>query len=334
MISHFIISAQSIDFTYDSNGQTQTKQISGFQPSLEAYELQLTGCDQNTGSIDLILIDGTGPFDILWSDGQTGNKATDLAEGTYQVSITDSKGCLFDTSFIVPLVPLFTYNAIVTEACPGASNGSIEIIDFSNPTTPDYEWSTGGSGSVLFNIGPGEYMVTITDENGCSRDSTFLLNDVQPYQVLEDFTDNSDGTFDISLNITGATPPYLVSWDHGETGPLLTNTENGMYNYSIIDSNGCEYEGIISESLDISKNNEIHIFPNPTEGILHIQINEQSLRGADIIITNPMGRVVFSDKLIKDAHSKTIDLNLPAGFYTLSFNKSTTSYHYKIQLLN
>lgn len=41
---------------------------------------------------------GTAPYNIVWSSGQTGAQANDLAEGRYGVSVTDAKQCFKESS--------------------------------------------------------------------------------------------------------------------------------------------------------------------------------------------------------------------------------------------
>ena len=41
---------------------------------------------------------GTAPYNIVWSNGQTGAQANDLAEGRYGVSVTDAKQCFKESS--------------------------------------------------------------------------------------------------------------------------------------------------------------------------------------------------------------------------------------------
>ena len=50
-------------------------------------------CVINTGKFAVTGLTGNGPFTIQWSDGQTGQLATGLTQGTYSVTVTDNNGC-------------------------------------------------------------------------------------------------------------------------------------------------------------------------------------------------------------------------------------------------
>ncbi len=57
-------------------------------------------CDEG-GEAMLCITGGKGPFTILWSDGQTGVTAVDLAPGVYTFTLIDAAGCRFDGSTII-----------------------------------------------------------------------------------------------------------------------------------------------------------------------------------------------------------------------------------------
>jgi hypothetical protein len=51
------------------------------------------------GTAEIILDGGTGPFTILWDNGDTGNMTEDLTPGTHTVMVTDGLGCEQEFSF-------------------------------------------------------------------------------------------------------------------------------------------------------------------------------------------------------------------------------------------
>ena len=53
------------------------------------------------GSASVLGAGGNGVYSYLWSDGQTTSTASNLTAGTYNVTITDQKGCFKDTSVTV-----------------------------------------------------------------------------------------------------------------------------------------------------------------------------------------------------------------------------------------
>ncbi|MCC7466220.1 MAG: T9SS type A sorting domain-containing protein [Saprospiraceae bacterium] len=55
-----------------------------------------------TGSIDLTITQGWGPFVYEWSNGETGQDLTGLQNGLYSVVIFDANGCVHEREFEVP----------------------------------------------------------------------------------------------------------------------------------------------------------------------------------------------------------------------------------------
>ena len=90
----------------DSNGlwsQTLSKRISVF-PSILISDIEITNetGNQANGSIDITVAGGTPPYIYSWSNGATVEDPADLPADNYQVTITDSNGCVFTfTEFVV-----------------------------------------------------------------------------------------------------------------------------------------------------------------------------------------------------------------------------------------
>ena len=101
---------------------------------------------------------------------------SNLAQGTYTVTMSDASGCTAETLVTLSDPPELIAEAIVSSdhngtqvSCPGAIDGEITATGSGGIGIHTYEWSTGDNGSVLSNVGAGDYSVTITDEFGCEE---------------------------------------------------------------------------------------------------------------------------------------------------------------------
>ena len=90
----------------------------------------------------------------------------------------------------------------------------------------------------------GVYSYYVIDDLGCIYDRNITVNQPSPLSVVEQVNhvtcfgqDNGSG----SLIITGGTSPYIVDW----FGYYTLNMQAGTYNFTIIDSNNCQYSEIV-----------------------------------------------------------------------------------------
>ena len=65
------------------------------------YEEVVSCYGFSDGKIRVTIDGGQAPFVYLWNTGVTSDTLTNLAEGTYYVTVTDSLNCTGDTSIIV-----------------------------------------------------------------------------------------------------------------------------------------------------------------------------------------------------------------------------------------
>lgn len=158
----------------------------------------------NNGSVQLNVSGGVIPLTYhLSNPSQTNGTGLfdSLKKGSYQINVTDSKGCTKDTSVTLVEPPLL---AIVSSAtpndCEGADDGGSVSTLVEGGTSPySYTWNTGQTTSQLNHIANGAYWVTVTDGNGCQDSSLAIVNYdncCKPF-IPDAFTPNKDGRNDI-----------------------------------------------------------------------------------------------------------------------------------------
>jgi hypothetical protein len=106
----------------DAQGCTISGQATITQPSILAVNITAIGPSCPTagnaplngdGSINLTVSGGTGPYTFLWNDNTTTEDRTNLAQGTYSVTVTDARGCQLQRN--ISLTP--------QSGLPGTPNG-------------------------------------------------------------------------------------------------------------------------------------------------------------------------------------------------------------------
>ncbi len=147
-----------------------------FSPlNISGNTTQLECNDPASGTIDLSVSGGTGPYDYLWSNGSREASIDSLGSGYYEVTVTDQKGCQKSRLFSIrPLSTMSLSANISTISCEGG-DGSIALTVDGGTSPYRYEWSNGGSGSMISELSAGDYQVDVIDANECLVSETFTL---------------------------------------------------------------------------------------------------------------------------------------------------------------
>ena len=239
----------------DSNNCYESLSVVVDQPNAP-LEIQLVENDVNCfggsdGSVDANISGGTSPYTYTWSSGQVTEDISNLSFGTYQLTVTDNKGCSNDKAVSVnqPLEALSVESTKQDILCFGASHGVIDLTTLGGTPPYTYQWSNGETSEDLDELTAGLYTVLVTDNNGCTFNSGAAIE--QPdaeLQISETITHVSCNGFsdaEISLQISGGTMPYSYQW--GDTiyqlndySELLSGLIAGNYVFTIFDNNGCQ----------------------------------------------------------------------------------------------
>lgn len=215
-----------------------------------------------------------GRYFFQWPN-QAGDTATtstisNLAEGNYTVTITDSKQCVKVFSFpIEPFKILEIDTSITNVSCFGLSNG--QIIATGNttgaqPQTPYiFTWSGSTVGtqvdgppnqpttnSTYSNLAAGTYIVTMQDQDplGCRVSDTIVVTQPLALSVtqgrIQNETCNPGNDGAASIVVSGGVKPYSYEWRldttllTAQTDSLGTGLNSGRYFITVIDSNQCD----------------------------------------------------------------------------------------------
>jgi len=169
-----------------------------------------------------------------------------------EITVIDPGGCdttyFIDMEFYDETVPIISGPS---DLCPNQT-AMLTLDD----TYLGYTWSTGSTGAATSVDAPGNYMVTVLDQNICTAVASFDIGS----QGLDDpiFVPEVP-EFCTGTNIEIALDDIYVSyeWSNGSTNPTITVSEVDEYSVTVTDVNGCSATSSVtvqevSKGLDIN----------------------------------------------------------------------------------
>ena len=211
---------------------------------------------------------GTAPFSYLWNDvqQQTTQTAVNLAQGSYDVTVTDVLGCYAVETIQVSLSNALSILVQVNNAsCQNTADGGAEVAQVSgNAVQPlTYLWSNGATEIMIDSVLAGNYAVTVTDSEGCTGSVPVVVGSDAGIQA--DFTWSAQGcpgdTIEVALMQTVDFFPagnQIVSWEwifsDGQTAdvpdPTVSFTDS-LVEATLIVENETGCKDTVSQMLDL-----------------------------------------------------------------------------------
>ena len=237
------------------------------------YNLNCNG--DNNASIDLDVSGGTLPYTYLWNTGVLTEDLSGLSAGDYYVTITDDKGCTFETNISVMEPDLLTVSANISQysgnfniSCNGELDGSIDLTVSGgyNPNGYTYFWNNFTFSEDLSDLGAGTYAVSVYDNFGCFVNTSYTLTEPDSFEVSSTLSEvngfniscfnANDGIIDLTVS-GGDAGSYGYVWTGPQgfsfTDPTAQDQAGliaGDYSVAINDANGCmNITGTIVENI-------------------------------------------------------------------------------------
>ncbi|MBI1227120.1 MAG: T9SS type A sorting domain-containing protein [Bacteroidetes bacterium] len=191
----------------------------------------------NNGTATATATGSNGPFTYAWSNGGNTQTISNLAAGTYTVTVSAGSNCTGTATRIVTAPSAISTSASVTNTTNGQNNGAINLSVSGGTPGYAYLWSNGATTQDLANIAAGTYTVTVTDANGCTatRSATVGTSNSNPITLSFAVTNANSGQNDgaINLTVSGGTAPFSYLWSNGATTQDLVNIAAGTYTVTV-----------------------------------------------------------------------------------------------------
>lgn len=257
----------------DANGCTIIQAMNVTEPaplSLTTNSI-FAGCGSADGGANVSVTGGTKPYQYSWSTGSTISSISNLAVGTYSVTVTDSNTCATDALVSVSNAsgPLVTLDSVVNFNCVNKTLGDI-VINATGGTPPyNYAWTNGASTQNIYDLTSGNYGVTVTDAAGCAGSASAKITTALPQgvSICMATVDPSTGfinlAWDPDLNsrikyyyiYRETTAPgifNIIGHSSGSSGlyvDTISNSGNRSWAYEISELDSCGQSSPISQSV-------------------------------------------------------------------------------------
>jgi len=199
------------------------------------------------GSATVTPSGGTGSgYTYSWTpSGGTASTASNLASGTYTVTVSDGNGCTATRTYNITQAPAIILSMSSVNSSCGLSNGQASVTASGGEGGFTYAWTpSGGSGSTATGLAAAIYTVTVTDVAGCTASSSVNVNNnASPTAMVTSSTNVScfgGNNGSATVSVTGGGGSNIYSWaPSGGNAATANNLTAGSYTVTVTDVNGC-----------------------------------------------------------------------------------------------
>ena len=275
---------------------------------------------------------GEGMYTYAFGGEATAETAvSDLAPGTYEVTVTDEDGCSETVSVEVAAGVEITATAVSTDAsCFGDDDGEVELS--AEGGTGSFQYSDDGNNfgqdNEFDDLLAGTYDFFVQDENGCVESVEATIGEPEAIVVTGIVSEGSvTGEGAIDVTVTGGSLPYTYEWIgpgvSGQDGQDLEGISTGSYTVDVTDDNGCttqETFNITTDIRELGAGVTATVFPNPSQGEFVVDVQGGFQGAMDFLILDAQGRTIQAGQwtATSGAFRTTVDLSrAEAGMYRL-----------------
>ena len=256
-------------------GCTATENFTIIEPSLlqvnTLREENISCFGGNDGLIEVQAQGGTSPYQYNWGGGfPNSSLIQNLPAGSYTVVISDQNGCTANASYTLsePNQLMNMFNASQIDCFGGQANISASVNGGVQPYT--YLWN-GQPGTSSITGNAGDYILQVTDANGCILASNISISEPPELEVSipSGMSVCTNTELTLQASVAGGTPSYTFSWSHdsannGSNASVIIASDT-VFHFTAEDANGCAVQ--VSSTIHMKS-------VNPSDFVVHAQPDE------------------------------------------------------------
>ncbi len=287
---------------------------------------------QVDGAIALNIENPNATHTITWSNGAITPSISNLAPGTYTVSVTNSNTCTRTIAFTVGAADPLPAPALALGQTTLCEGDSAVIIAPQAPAGLGYRWFRdgqlipGASEDNLIVDEPGAYQLAYVDQSGCESPKSNVLNIV---------FETTSGQPPIQVQGNELSVPDLdnfiaYQWFlngqpiQGANGSTYTALESGNYTVEAVTLAGCTVvwapvNVVVSRAVERFGLQRFTVTPNPVSGMLRIDVQVENAAYLSLRLMDASGRTVwFTRDRMAGSWTGEVDMSgFPSGVYAL-----------------
>lgn len=230
----------------DMNGCSDQAALTLDEPSEISISTSVTHptCfDAEDGSATADASGGVGSITYSWTNGDAGAQATGLNNGTHSVTATDQNNCTSTAQVSVEAPDEIELSLSDFDIACEAQFGAAEVNPQGGTGSISVAWSTGDNELAISDLSVGNYSVTATDANGCTKTEEFEITQSEALTVVLDvdgITCTGDADASVVATVNGGSGDYTYAWSTGHTWTSVSNLAPGVVSINVTDESGCE----------------------------------------------------------------------------------------------
>jgi len=154
---------------------------------------------------------------------------------------TNQYGCTSSNSFALTINQTPDLNVSTTASNCNQSTGTASVTITNGQSPYSIYWSTGATIDSVSDLAPGQYLVSVTDANGCLSTATSMVGSNGLSQTVVTAGASCYGTNNGAINVTvnGGAAPLVYAWSNGAASEDISGLTGGPYELTITDAIGC-----------------------------------------------------------------------------------------------
>jgi gliding motility-associated-like protein len=204
---------------------------------------------QANGTATVSPTGGTTPYTYTWNSSPIQNTATatNLAPGTYTITVRDVNACVATNSVVITQ-PTAALNASITAQtnvfCRGGATGSATVTGVGGTTPYTYTWSNGQTAQTAIGLAAGSYSVIVRDARNCTATVPVVITQPNSALTASIISQNNvlckgEASGTATAAGSGGSGAYTYTWSNGQLTATATGLAAGSYSVNVFDINGC-----------------------------------------------------------------------------------------------